>query len=137
MKNLKITKILTFVLVAIIIVSNVSPKIVLAKEYSIDGYWVKGHLAMYIDIDSMTIGVYRKGQRQREGSGEYQSVDTNEYSVRLYDKIDMYESGYFNMVVKKNKLKLKWRSGDYKYLKGTWKHKNWSYIPKEWAYNDI
>lgn len=47
----------------------------------------------------------------------------------------MDESGYFDIVVNKNKLKLKWRDGNYKYLKGTWKHKKWSYIPKKWSYN--
>lgn len=134
MKNLKITKILTLVLVAIMIVSSVSPKVVLSKEDSIDGYYVKGKIAINIDSSSMTIGVYRKGERHGACYGEYQPVGTNEYSVRLHDKLDMYESGYFNMIVKKNKLKLKWRSGDYKYLKGTWKYKNWSHIPQSWAY---
>lgn len=135
MKNLKITRILTLVLVAIIIVSSVSPKVVLAKEDSIDGYWVKGKIAINIDSSSMTIGVYRKGWRHGVCYGEYQLLENNEYSVRLHDKIDRYESGYFNIVVKRNKLKLKWRKGDYKYLRGTWKHKNWGdYLPQSWAY---
>lgn len=139
MKNLKIIKTLTLVLVAIMIVSSVSPKMVLAKNYkdSIDGYWVKGNRILYAETDGMTISISEKGERHSFCFGDYEPWDTNinKYSVRFHDKLDMDESGYFDIVVKKNKLKLKWQGGNYKYLKGTWKHKNWSYIPKSWSYN--
>lgn len=141
MKNVKIIKALAIALAVVMFMSSVPSKAVLAKEYSINGYWVKGDIAISIDSDSMTIGVYRKGGRHGECYGEYKPFDTNKnkYSVVIYDKLQIDEFGYATMKIKKNKMKFKWEGGNknYKYLKGTFKHKNWGdYLPQSWAYKE-
>lgn len=134
MNNLKIIKIVSVILAAVILISSVSPRIVSANEYSISGIWTKGKNKLYIDDEDMTISVrdinYYKPWCWCDGF-EPSDVDENVYWIVFHDKINT-TSGYFKAHVKGKKMKLKWSGGDkeYKCLKGTWKRKS-----KKWTEN--
>lgn len=128
MKNLKMIKIVMVILVMVIFLSDISPKIVSANEYTISGTWKKGKNKLYIDDKNMTISVrdinYYKPWCWCDGF-EPSDINENVYWIVFHDKLNTTE-GYFEARVKGKKMKLKWTGGDkeYKCLKGTWKRKN-------------
>lgn len=131
MKKSKIIKILTLFLVAIMIVSSISPKVVSAKKnrFNISGTWKKGDYILEVDDKDMTVALYYNFHDKYNsnlycwGIFEPWDINKNRYSIDIGDNLARYG---FEAVVKKNKMKLKWSGGDdkeFKFLKGTWKRK--------------
>lgn len=127
MKNSKIIKTLTVVLIAIMIVSSILPKVASAKWYETTGVWGKGKYEIVIDY-IQNVYVYLNNKNQAFCYGDLQPYDDREnvYSICMLKTKDETCAGYFTVTVKNNKIKFKYDGGNdkkFKKIKGTWKYK--------------